>query len=549
MTSLTRSIKPLVLLSIVVVLVAIVGGVAPASAQGSAPAAANIQVRNGPNPGEVVVSWDAVPEATHYRIGYVNMETDYPLARSSRTGNWLEAFVYVDVEAQNFAVTAGRSEYTVRRLDQGVRHAFTVLTNDSAYGEPTWPSNPGWVFFTVLDQGGACPVAPPTTSTPPGTMPGTPLSNVELLGRVRPALVDISIPSPIGDIPAGTGFVVRDDGLVVTNRHVVDDADLVTVRMSVQEGQTWEFTGRVLGRGILADLAVIRLDSDRIFDVLPLGNSDDVAFGDEVTAWGFPVSYFLGADPTLTRGVISSPDRIFDDTEYLQTDAAVNPGNSGGPLIDQYGQVIGVNTAKLRSDLFDNISLSIASNEVSSRLVMLAAGGPSVDTYRNLRFGYEYTMDIPRGWYPDEESGQVPPLITPSGLLIQTTRFAAYGDQRHADIKTYPFFAPYLASSTELSKLASYYWTVALPEDAEEWDHFEQVSVQPLVKGGHGFFRLEYRARYEEGECLRSHVALVGISSVFPDKPYGFVTTNSVCVDVLATYGEERQTMLDSFKP
>ena len=150
-----------------------------------------------------------MPAATHYRIGYVNMATDYPLAISTeggRTGNWLEAFVYVDVEAQNF-VSSG-TVYTIRRLEQGVQHAFVVLTKGSAYGEPTWPTtSPPWKFLVVTDQGGACPTAPPTTTAPPVTTPSTPLTNAELALRVRPALPQIIVTDSDGDTSSGTGFV------------------------------------------------------------------------------------------------------------------------------------------------------------------------------------------------------------------------------------------------------------------------------------------------------------------------------------------------------
>ena len=137
----------------------------PAPEPGYPPPATNIAVRDGANPGEVVISWDAVPEATHYRIGYVNMVTDYPLAKASQTGNWLEAFVYVDVEAQNFTVVGGRTEYTIRRLEQGVRHAFTVRTGDSPHGDYTWPSNPRWQFHPVAGRGGGCPSVSPMPDT------------------------------------------------------------------------------------------------------------------------------------------------------------------------------------------------------------------------------------------------------------------------------------------------------------------------------------------------------------------------------------------------
>ena len=126
----------------------------------------NIQVAQGHNPGEVLVSWDAVAQVTHYRIGYVNMDTDYPLAKASVTGEWSEAFVYVDVDARNFTVSGGRVEYTLRRLEQGVRHAFTVRTGNNIDGAFTWPSNPRWRFHVVADQGGACPSVALTTVAP-----------------------------------------------------------------------------------------------------------------------------------------------------------------------------------------------------------------------------------------------------------------------------------------------------------------------------------------------------------------------------------------------
>ena len=122
----------------------------------SASPTSNIAVRDGANRGEAIISWDAVPEAAYYRIGYVNMETDYPIAKASATGEWIEAFVYVDVNALNFTANGGRVEYTVRRLAPGVRHAFTVLVsgdvvNTAEYieGRYLWPSNPRWQFHTT----------------------------------------------------------------------------------------------------------------------------------------------------------------------------------------------------------------------------------------------------------------------------------------------------------------------------------------------------------------------------------------------------------------
>ena len=305
-----------------------------------------------------------------------------------------------------------------------------------------------------------------------------------------------------------------------------------------------EFTGQVLGRGILADLAVIKLDSSRIFDTLPLGDSDTVAFGDDVSAWGYPISSFLGSDPTLTRGIISSPNRVFKDTKYLQIDADLAPGNSGGPLIDRYGHVVGVNTAGVVT-IDENgtripvpgIYLSIASSEVSDRLDTLESGGPVQATYHNLRFDYGYSMDIPKGWYLGAES--------------QTTSlFLPYTGRRFANIVTWSLIKPLLSKSEELDFLAGYIWNKSLPEyAADNWDYFQNVSARKITQGGQEFYRLEYRARREPGLCILRYVALVSISSTFPDQPFGFITTSAVCEDSLATYTAERDTMLASFRP
>ena len=142
------------------------GRTEPPSATGSAPVS-NIAVCSGPNAGEVVISWDAVPQATHYRIGYVNMIKDYPRAKASVTGEWIEAFIYVDVNALNILVSSnGRADYTLRRLVPGDIHAFTVLTSNDVVntretisGAYHWPQNPRWTFLTVSDPEPGCAAA------------------------------------------------------------------------------------------------------------------------------------------------------------------------------------------------------------------------------------------------------------------------------------------------------------------------------------------------------------------------------------------------------
>ena len=161
-----KSLKPLAI-GMLMAIVMVAGGVVahPVGAQVSAPAATNIQVRDGQQPGEVIITWNAAPGVSHYRIGYVNMDRDYPRAKASATGNWREAFIYVDVEAVNFQ---NGTTYTLYGLQEGAYHAFAV----SRYGQPTWPSNPPWQHHTVADSGDGsdpvdCPVAPANDPTPP----------------------------------------------------------------------------------------------------------------------------------------------------------------------------------------------------------------------------------------------------------------------------------------------------------------------------------------------------------------------------------------------
>lgn len=144
----------------------------------------------------------------------------------------------------------------------------------------------------------------------------------------------------------GSGFVIDSDGLLLTNTHVVNEADTVTV--SFQDGRILE--GQVLGKDPITDVAVIQVQAKNL-PTVTLGNSDAVRQGQWAIAIGNP----LGLQETVTVGVISGIERssaaigIPDKrVGFIQTDAAINPGNSGGPLLNAAGDVIGINTAILK---------------------------------------------------------------------------------------------------------------------------------------------------------------------------------------------------------
>ena len=144
----------------------------------------------------------------------------------------------------------------------------------------------------------------------------------------------------------GSGFIINSNGEILTNAHVVDGADRVTVEL--KDGR--KFNGQVLGEDPVTDVAVIKIDADNL-PTVPLGDSEGVQPGEAVIAIGNP----LGLNYTVTSGIISATGRSSSDigaadkrVDYIQTDAAINPGNSGGPLLNASGQVIGMNTAIIR---------------------------------------------------------------------------------------------------------------------------------------------------------------------------------------------------------
>ena len=156
-----------------------------------------------------------------------------------------------------------------------------------------------------------------------------------------------------GDVPrqpstrvergSGSGFIIKSDGLILTNAHVVSGAETVTV--TLKDGR--ELRGRVLGADSLTDVAVIKVDATSL-PTVAMGNSDQLRPGEWAIAIGNP----LGLDNTVTVGIISATGRRSSQVRvpdkrvsFIQTDAAINPGNSGGPLLNQRGEVIGMNTA------------------------------------------------------------------------------------------------------------------------------------------------------------------------------------------------------------
>ena len=166
----------------------------------------------------------------------------------------------------------------------------------------------------------------------------------------------------------GSGFLIREDGLLVTNAHVIADATRIQVRL--QDGRRFE--GTLIGKDTRVDLALVKIDGGRGLPVLPLGDSNRLRVGEFVLALGHP----FGLEQTVSFGIVSrkgAPLRVAaPGFDFIQTDASVNPGNSGGPLVNMAGEVVGVNSMAARNG---SIGFAIPVNLVKSLLPQLVEKG------------------------------------------------------------------------------------------------------------------------------------------------------------------------------
>jgi S1-C subfamily serine protease len=227
---------------------------------------------------------------------------------------------------------------------------------------------------TLGDDKQRTPTAETTTFSSPIPAGKEPVAAVTQ--RVLPAVVnvttDVFSADQFGNAQqgqgVGTGFIVGSDGVIVTNCHVVEGASKITVFTSAVEPK--EYDARLIGADCLHDLAVIQIDETGL-PTVPLGNSSDLVLGQRVVAIGYALA--LEGGPSVTTGIVSSLDRTIQAQDpqcevcqngvrtysnVIQTDAAINHGNSGGPLLDMQGRVVGINSAG--DDAAENIGFAIA---------------------------------------------------------------------------------------------------------------------------------------------------------------------------------------------
>ena len=172
----------------------------------------------------------------------------------------------------------------------------------------------------------------------------------------------------------GSGVVIDPKGIILTNNHVVQDAESVEIVLTDER----KFPGRVLGTAPESDLAVVCIDQTGL-DPVEVGSSADLRLGDDAIALGYP----LGLGPTVTRGIVSGLGREIEPLggvplkNLIQTDAAINPGNSGGPLVDREGKLIGINSAGASAAFAENVGFAIAIDGAMDVAKDIIANNPS----------------------------------------------------------------------------------------------------------------------------------------------------------------------------
>lgn len=198
----------------------------------------------------------------------------------------------------------------------------------------------------------------------------------------------------------GSGFIIGADGRILTNAHVVDGADTVTV--TLKDGRT--FKGKVLGEDSVTDVAVVKIQADHL-PTVALGNSEQLKPGEWAIAIGNP----LGLDNTVTTGIISATGRSSSlvgvpdkRVSFIQTDAAINPGNSGGPLLNQRGEVIGMNTAIIQGA--QGLGFAIPINTVQRISSQLIAKGKVEHPYLGIQM-VALTPELKKNINSDPNSG------------------------------------------------------------------------------------------------------------------------------------------------
>ena len=374
------------------------------------------------------------------------------------------------------------------------------------------------------------PTPVPPTATP--TITPTPAPNLtQIIETVRPGVVRIQTNSG-----SGSGFIFETgifdgSGLVLTNYHVVENATSITVVVN----DAYNYAGRLVGSDLVRDLAVVKICCNATFKALPIGDAASLKAGTEVVAIGYALG--IRGSATVTRGIVSAVR--YDSTAgrwVVQTDAPINPGSSGGPMLTSLGQVVGINTFKFEwsptGRPTEGLGFAVSTVTVSAYLPALKAGSlASVPTltpvptprvwqvYRNSDYGY--SLSLAPGWSVVESSKDEVLLRHTNGaaiLEVYPLHWIGYTVDRAAD--------EVVAFRKKESSLV-----------------FDLISRSPArLDSGLSGVKLVYRAQPSTEYCLThvvTYVVLVGSQM--------FQIAGGACEHSKGQYLADVETMLNSF--
>jgi len=203
-------------------------------------------------------------------------------------------------------------------------------------------------------------------------------SLIEIFEKTEESVVQVNVRTADGISKPGnmgSGFVYSEDGYIITNNHVVDDAGVVTI--TFLDGES--YTAKIIGTDPDLDLAVLKVEMGSTYlQPIPIGDSSQLKVGEQITAIGNP----FGLSGSMTSGIISQmgrllpQDSVYSIPDVIQTDAAINPGNSGGPLLNMKGEVVGINTAiQSATGEFTGVGFAVPSNTVKKVVPVLIKDG------------------------------------------------------------------------------------------------------------------------------------------------------------------------------
>lgn len=238
-------------------------------------------------------------------------------------------------------------------------------------------------------------------------------------------------------IGSASGIIISTDGYIVTNNHVVEDADSYTVKVNdTESGESKTYDAKLIGTDSDTDLAVIKIEAKGL-PIAKLGDSDKLSLGDDVVAIGNP----LGLENSVSKGIVSGLNRQISDSKRglssIQTDAPINSGNSGGALFNGYGEVIGVVNEKYVYDYAENVGFAITINEAKDVIDDLIAKGYVTGravigiTYLDVTETIAAYNGITAGWQVTEINKDMP--VANSGLLVGDTIVKIDGLDVHKD--------------------------------------------------------------------------------------------------------------------